>query len=54
MHQAPRMSGYGGNIVQLMPNRMIGFRIGNGGDVTLEQMTIIADQIKAFDQHKRR
>jgi len=33
---------------------MIGFRIGNGGDVTLEQMTIIADQIKAFDQHERR
>ena len=54
MHQAPRMSGYGGNIVQLMPNGMIGFRIGNGGDVTLEQMTIIADQIKAFDQHNRR
>jgi len=54
LHQAPRMSGYGGNIVQLMPNGMIGFRIGNGGDVTLEQMTIIADQIKAFDQHKRR
>ena len=37
-----------------MPNGMIGFRIGNGGDVALEQMTIIADQIKAFDQHKRR
>ena len=54
LHQAPRMSGYGGNIVQLMPNGMIGFRIGNGGDVTLEQMTIIADQIKAFDQHNRR
>ena len=54
MHQAPRMSGYGGNIVQLMPNGMIGFRIGNGGDKTLEQMTIIADQIKAFDQHERR
>ena len=54
LHQTPRMSGYGGNIVQLMPNGMIGFRIGNGGDVTLEQMTIIADQIKAFDQHNRR
>lgn len=53
-YQAPRMSGYGGNIVQLMPNGMIGFRIGNGGDVALEQMTIIADQIKAFDQHNRR
>jgi len=54
VHNVPRMSGYGGNIVQLMPNGMIGFRIGNGGDVALEQMTIIADQIKAFDQHNRR
>ena len=29
------------------------FRIGNGGDVTLEQMTI-SGSIKAFDQHERR
>ena len=54
IYQAPRMSGYGGNIVQLMPNGVIGFRIGNGGDLALEQMTIVADQIKAFDQYNRR
>ncbi len=52
-HNAPRMSGYGGNIVQLMPNGIIGFRIGNGGDVKLEQMTIIADQIRSFDKYIR-
>ena len=54
VHNAPRMSGYGGNIVQLMPNGIIGFRMGNGGDVDLEQMTIIADKIKSFDKHSRR
>ena len=47
------MSGYGGNIVQLMPNGIIGFRIGNGGDKKLEQMTIIADKIRSFDEHRR-
>ena len=52
-HNAPRMSGYGGNMVQLMPNGIIGFRIGNGGDVRLEQMTIIADQIRSFDNYSR-
>jgi hypothetical protein len=50
---APRMSGYGGNIVQLMPNGIIGFRFGNGGDKPLEQMTIVADQIRPFDEHAR-
>ena len=53
VYNAPRMSGYGGNIVQLMPNGIIGFRIGNGGDKKLEQMTIIADQIRSFDEHRR-
>ena len=51
---APRMSGYGGNIVQMMPNGIIGFRFGNGGDVPLEQMTIVADKIRPFDKHARR
>jgi hypothetical protein len=51
---APRMSGYGGNIVQLMPNGIIGFRFGNGEDVGLEPMTTIADRIRPFDQHERR
>jgi hypothetical protein len=50
---APRMAGYGGNIVQLMPNGFIGFRLGNGGDKPLEQMTIIADEIRPFDEHPR-
>ena len=53
-YAAPRMSGYGGNIVQLMPNGMIGFRFGNGEDVPLEQMTIVADKIRPFDDHPRR
>ena len=53
IHNAPRMSGYGGNIVQLMPNGIIGFRIGNGGDLKLEKMTIIADQIRSFDKYTR-
>ena len=48
------MLGYGGNVVQLMPNGMIGFRFGSGGDVPLEQMTIIADQIRPFDRYSRR
>jgi hypothetical protein len=51
---APRMSGYGGNIVQLMPNGMVGFRFGSGGDVALERMTVIADKIRPFDEHPRR
>ena len=51
---APRMNGYGGNIVQLMPNGMVGFRFGSGGDVALEQMTVIADKIRPFDEHPRR
>jgi len=51
---APRMSGYGGNIVQLMPNGMVGFRFGRGGDKPLEQMTIVADRIRPFDEFGRR
>ncbi len=51
---APRMSGYGGNIVQLMPNGIVGFRFGNGGDVELEKMTTIADMIRPYDQTDRR
>ena len=49
-YTAPRMSGYGGNIVQLMPNGIIGFRFGRGGGVPLEQMTIVADEIRSFDR----
>jgi len=48
-YDAPRMSGYGGNIVQLMPNGIVGFRLGSGGDKPLEQMTVVADRIRPFD-----
>ena len=53
-YTAPAMQGYGGNVVQLMPNGIIGFRFGNGGGVPLEQMTIIADKIRPFDEFDRR
>ena len=53
-YATPRMSGYGGNIVYLMPNGMIGFRMGNGGGKPLEQMIIVADKIRPFDEHGRR
>ncbi len=49
VYTAPRMSGYGGNIVQMMPNGMIGFRFGTGGDRPLEQMTVVADKMRPFD-----
>jgi len=52
-YSVPQMSGYGGNIVQLMPNGIIGFRIGNGGNKPLEQMMIVADKIRPFDDHQR-
>lgn len=53
-YATPRMSGYGGNIVYLMPNGIIGFRMGNGGGKPLEQMIIVADKILPFDEHGRR
>ena len=53
-YTAPKMLGYGGNVVQLMPNGMVGFRFGSGGRVEFEQMTIIANEIRPFDEHSRR
>jgi len=53
LYSVPKMSGYGGNEVQLMPNGIIGFRLGNGGDKPLEQMVIIADKIRPFDRYSR-
>ena len=50
----PSMNGYGGNIVKLMPNGMIGFRMGNGGSKLVEQMIVIADKIRPFDDYARR
>ena len=45
----PTMSGYGGNVVKIMPNGIIGFRMGNGGSKPVEQMIVIADKILPFD-----
>jgi len=53
-YSAPQMVGWGGNIVQLMPNGIVGFRFGNGGDVEVEQMMLIANSIKPFDEFDRR
>ena len=50
---APQMVGWGGNIVQLMPNGIIGFRFGNGGGVEVEQMMLIANKIRPFDEYDR-
>lgn len=47
----PGMNGYGGNIVRLMPNGMIGFRMGNGGNKPVEQMIIVSDKIRSFDEY---
>ena len=52
--QAPKMVGWGGNIVQLMPNGIIGFRMGNGGSPPVEQMMLISNRIRPFDEHGRR
>jgi hypothetical protein len=53
-YAAPRMVGYGGNLVQMMPNGMIGFRMGSGGDVPDERMTEASNAIRPFDDYDRR
>ena len=40
------MSGNGGNVVKLPPNDTVGFRKGNGGSVPVEQVIVVADQIR--------
>jgi hypothetical protein len=47
------MNGYGGNIVKIMPNSIIGFRMGNGGNRPVEQMIVIADELLPFDENNR-
>jgi hypothetical protein len=47
----PSMSGYGGNLVKIMPNGIIGFRMGNGGAKPVEQMIVIADELFPFDKY---
>lgn len=54
IYTAPQMRGWGGNVIQLMPNGIIGFRAGNGGYADVEQMMLIADKIRPFDKHERR
>ncbi|MFT5139816.1 MAG: CubicO group peptidase (beta-lactamase class C family) [Lysobacterales bacterium] len=54
VYSAPKMVGWGGSIVQLMPNGLVGFRFGNGGNVEVEQMMLIANSIKPFDEFDRR
>ena len=54
IYAAPKMVGWGGVIVQLMPNGMIGFRIGSGGSPAVEQMMLISNKMKPFDEHGRR
>ena len=49
----PSMNGYGGNVVRIMPNGIIGFRMGNGGRKPVERMIAIADAIRPFDEHGR-
>lgn len=46
----PGMNGYGGNLVRLMPNGMIGFRMGNGDNMPVEQMIVVSDRIRSFDK----
>ena len=53
MHTIPTMLGYGGNIVKIMPNGIIGFRMGNGGNKPVEQMIVIADELLPFDENNR-
>jgi len=48
------MNGYGGNIVRLMPNGMIGFRMGNGGNKPVEQMIVVSDAIRPFDKNGKK
>jgi CubicO group peptidase (beta-lactamase class C family) len=47
------MNGYGGNVVRIMPNGIIGFRMGNGGRKPVERMIVIADAIRPFDEYGR-
>jgi len=50
----PGMAGYGGNLVRLMPNGMIGFRMGNGGNKPVEQMIVVSDAIRPFDSYSEK
>lgn len=49
----PSMAGYGGNVVKIMPNGIIGFRMGIGGSKPVEQMIVIANALLPFDENNR-
>jgi CubicO group peptidase (beta-lactamase class C family) len=54
IYTVPKMVGWGGVILQLMPNGMVGLRIGNGGAPDEEDMVRIADRIRPFKDSSRR
>ncbi|MFK8019134.1 MAG: serine hydrolase [Pseudomonadales bacterium] len=45
------MVGWGGNVVSLIPNGMIGYRYGNGGYVGVEGAVRVADRIRPFHEN---
>ena len=45
------MHGWGGNVISLIPNGMIGIRFGNGGYVPVEGAIRVADHLRPFDQN---
>jgi CubicO group peptidase (beta-lactamase class C family) len=49
-YTTPRMLGWGGVVIQMMPNGMTAFRFGNGGSKPFEEAVRIADSIRAFDE----
>ncbi|MEM8497916.1 MAG: hypothetical protein AAF542_07825 [Pseudomonadota bacterium] len=46
-----QMLGWGGNVVTLIPNGMIGYRYGNGDYVPVEGAVRVADRIKPFHKN---
>ena len=45
------MHGWGGNVIALVPNGLIGFRFGYGGYVPEEGVIEVADRIRPFDSN---
>jgi len=48
-YSTPRMLGWGGVVIQMMPNGMTAFRFGNGGSRAFEQAVRITDNMRPFD-----
>jgi CubicO group peptidase (beta-lactamase class C family) len=51
MTSVGHMHGWGGNVITLIPNGMIGFRFGNGGYVPVEGVVPVADRVRPFDSN---